>query len=64
MSVQPRLLWPKDAWVYLGVNRNFFNQHVRPSLTDVRFGKQSVAFDRNELDAWADNAVKTAKQGG
>jgi hypothetical protein len=34
------------------MNRNLFNADVRPFLTEVRIGRQGVAFDRLELDAW------------
>jgi len=56
-NVQPRILRMKDAPGYLGMNKNYFNEEVRPSLTELRFGTQGIAFDRNELDAWADDLV-------
>lgn len=37
------------------MDRNRFNREVRPHLTEVRIGVQGVAFDRLELDAWADD---------
>ena len=48
----PRVLRLRDAPRYLGMNRNLFNSHVRPFLSEVRIGRQGVAFDRLELDAW------------
>jgi hypothetical protein len=33
---------------------NRFNAEVRPDVTEVRIGVQGIAFDRLELDAWAD----------
>ncbi len=54
-SILPRLIRLKDAPAYLGVNINFFNQKVRPYVTEVRLGKQMVAFDRVDLDAWAEH---------
>jgi hypothetical protein len=48
----PRVLRLRDAPRYLGMNRNLFNSEVRPYLTEVRIGRQGVAFDRLELDAW------------
>ncbi|TDJ69443.1 MAG: hypothetical protein E2O38_13500 [Proteobacteria bacterium] len=50
--VMPRVLRLRDAPRYLGMNRNFFNAEVRPFLTESRIGRQGVAFDRLELDAW------------
>jgi len=50
--IMPRVLRLRDAPRYLGMNRNLFNSDVRPFLTEVRIGRQGVAFDRLELDAW------------
>src|SRR5262249_31853006 len=36
------------------MDRNRFNAEVRPSLTEIPIGTQGIAFDRLELDAWAD----------
>jgi len=36
------------------MDRNYFNTAVRPNLTEVPIGKQGVAFDRLELDVWAE----------
>ncbi len=36
------------------MDRNRFNLEVRPYVTEVRIGTQGIAFDRLELDAWAD----------
>ena len=49
---QPRVIRFKDAPAYLGMDRNRFNAEVRPFITAVPIGKQGVAFDRLELDAW------------
>jgi predicted DNA-binding transcriptional regulator AlpA len=54
MPIQPRLIRLRDAPAYLGMNRNHFNKAVRPALTEIRIGKQGVAFDRLELDAWVE----------
>ncbi len=48
----PRVLRLRDAPRYLGMNRNLFNSDVRPFLLEIRIGRQGVAFDRLELDAW------------
>jgi hypothetical protein len=50
----PRLLRFRDAPRYLGMDRNRFNAEVRPYLTNIPIGRQGIAFDRLELDAWAD----------
>lgn len=36
------------------MNRNDFNKLVKPVLTAVPRGKQGRAYDRLDLDAWAD----------
>ena len=50
----PRLLRLRDAPGYLGMDRNRFNSKVRPFLVEIPIGSQGIAFDRLELDAWAD----------
>lgn len=45
----------KDAPAYLGMDRNRFNAEVRPYVTEIRPGKQGIAFDRLDLDAWWDD---------
>ena len=57
VSILPRLLRLRDVPAYLGMDRNRFNQEVRPYLTAVPIGRQGVAFDRLELDAWVDDYV-------
>lgn len=51
-SIQPRVLRLWDAPLYLGMDRHRFNSEVRPYVKAVRIGKQGVAFDRLDLDAW------------
>ena len=53
----PRLIRLRDAPLYLGMDRHRFNADVRPLITEVPIGKQGIAFDRLELDAWADEYV-------
>jgi predicted DNA-binding transcriptional regulator AlpA len=48
----PRLIRFKDAPKYLAMDRHCFNREVRPYLAEIRFGKQSVAFDKTDLDDW------------
>ncbi len=52
--VLPRYLRLRDAPNYLGMCRAEFNTTVRPYLTHITIGRQGIAFDRFELDAWAD----------
>jgi len=53
--VLPRLLRFRDAPLYLGMDRNRFNADVRPYITNIPIGRQGIAFDRLELDAWVDD---------
>ena len=55
MDILPRFIRHRDAPAYLGVDRNKFDAEIRPYLTAIPLGKRSLAFDRLELDAWADN---------
>ena len=57
LPILPRLLRFRDAPSYLGMDRNRFNQEVRPHLVEVPIGRQGIAFDRLELDAWVDQYV-------
>lgn len=50
----PRFVRLRDAPDYLGMDRNRFNQSVRPNLVVIPIGKQGIAFDRLDLDDWAD----------
>jgi len=54
----PRLIRLRDAPTYLGMDRNRFNREVRPRLTEIRIGIQGIAFDRIDLDAWADDYIR------
>jgi hypothetical protein len=36
------------------MNKNAFNKFVRPQVRVIRIGERGVAFDRLELDAWAE----------
>ncbi len=51
----PRFIRLRDAPLYLGMDRNRFNVEVRPYVTEIPIGEQGVAFDRLDLDAWADD---------
>ena len=51
----PRFIRFRDAPGYLGMDRNRFNAEVRPVLTEIPIGQQGIAFDRLELEAWAED---------
>ncbi len=53
-GTQSRLIRVRDAPQYLGMDKNRFNAEVRPNLTEMPIGKQGRAFDRLDLDSWAD----------
>jgi len=57
LPIIPRLIRFRDAPRYLGMDRNRFNAVVRPYLTEIRIGKQGIAFDRLEPDAWAGQII-------
>lgn len=56
--MQPRLIRLRDAPKYLGMDRNRFNNEVRPFLITLKIGQQGIAFDRLDLDQWADDFKK------
>jgi len=56
-KIAPRLLRMRDAPAYLGMDKNRFNSEVRPFLTEIPLGKQAIAFDRLEIDAWVDHYI-------
>ncbi len=51
----PRFIRFRLAPSYLGMDRNRFNAEVRPYLLEIPIGSQGIAFDRLDLDAWADD---------
>ncbi|MGV8865219.1 MAG: hypothetical protein ACOH2T_29285 [Pseudomonas sp.] len=53
----PRFIRFKHAYGYLGMCRDEFNRSVRPNVREFPIGAQGVAFDRIELDEWADAYV-------
>ena len=50
----PRFIRFRDAPFYLGMDKDRFNAQVRPYLIEIPIGKQGIAFDQLDLDAWAD----------
>ena len=53
--ILPRLIRLKDAPYYLGMDRNRFNKEVRGEIIEMPIGKQGIAFDRLDLDAWIEH---------
>ncbi len=51
-NIDPRCIRQRDAANYLGTNVNWFNEHVRPHLTEIPIGTQGIGYDRLDLDAW------------
>ena len=51
---EPRFIRLRDAPGYLGMDKNRFNREVRPKLLAIPIGTQGIAFDRLDLDTWAD----------
>ena len=54
----PRLIRLRDAPTYPGMDKNRFNRKVRSNLAQIPIGKQGIAFDRLEIDAWLEDYVK------
>ena len=54
-AILPRFIRLRDAPLYLGIDRNRFNREVRPYIEEIPIGRQGIAFDRLDLDAWADD---------
>lgn len=52
LGILPRAIRYRDAPRYLGMDRGRFDSEVRPYLLEIPIGKQGIAFDRVELDAW------------
>lgn len=55
LPMLPRFIRANQAPAYLGMNRNLFRTLVAPSLTTIPIAKQGKAYDRLDLDRWADN---------
>ncbi len=54
-DINPRFIRVKDIPRYLGINIHYFNRHIRPDLPYIQYGKQSICFDRLDLDQWMIN---------
>ena len=57
VAIQPRVIRLRDAPDYLGMDKNRFNDEVRPNLTEFNVGIQGIGFDRLELDAWIEEYI-------
>lgn len=60
LSYPPRVIRAGAAPAYLGMCRDEFNKTVRPYVREFRIGRQGIGFDREELDAWADDYIERA----
>jgi hypothetical protein len=58
MEIMPRFIRLRDAPAYLGMDKNRFNEAVRPHFVAIPIGNHGVAFDRIDLDNWADEYKK------
>jgi hypothetical protein len=56
--MQPRVIRLRDAPAYLGMDKNRFNDEVRPQIPEVPIGGHGVGFDRLDLDWWFDEYKK------
>jgi hypothetical protein len=56
-ALLPRCIRLRDVPFYLGMDRNRFNAEVRQFLTCIPIGRQGIAFDRLELDAWVEDYI-------
>ncbi|MCL2830338.1 MAG: hypothetical protein FWD77_06320 [Betaproteobacteria bacterium] len=54
MKFSARRIRLADAPAYLAMSRTVFDRDVRPSLTEIPVGARGIAFDRLDLDAWAE----------
>lgn len=59
-SCPPRVIKAGATPAYLGMGRDEFNKTVRPYALEFRIGRQDIGFDREELEAWADDYIKRA----
>lgn len=54
MMILPRFIRYRDAPGYLGVDRGRFNTEIRPYLIEIPIGDRGIAFDRLDLEEFAD----------
>ena len=58
LETAPRFIRAMHAPAYLGMCREELKNTVRPHVREFPIGKQGVAFDRHELDQWADAYIE------
>lgn len=61
---EQRFIRMKEAPHYLSMNKNFFNENIRPSLIEIPIGTQGIAFDRLDLERAADDYKKRVGRPG
>jgi hypothetical protein len=54
-NITPRFIRLRDAPQFFGMDKNRFNAEIRPFLREIRIGRQGRAFDRLEMEAFADD---------
>ncbi len=54
MNIQPRFIRKRDAPAYLGMSEKVFVADVEPHIVAIPIGNQGVAYDRFDLDEFAD----------
>ena len=52
LCLAPGIVRARDAAFYLGMNRNYFRDHVKPYLSTIPIGAHGKGFDRLDLDRW------------
>ncbi|MCF7536211.1 hypothetical protein L4G46_03245 [Pseudomonas sp. P2652] len=57
-AIPPRFIRARDVCGYLGMCRAEFDRTVRPHVREFPIGKQGIAFDRHEIDEWADAYIQ------
>lgn len=62
VEILPRLIRMRDAPKYLAMDRSVFNAEVRPFVVELRIGRQGIAFDRLQLDAWVEGRVSAGQE--
>ena len=60
-KIQPRFYSQKEVPKFFGKSRGFFDKHIRPYLTEIRWGdaaQSGVSYDVLEMNALADKIVE------
>jgi len=62
-SQLPRLsISPGEAAEMLGVNRDFFDEHIKPELRIVRRGSKTILIPVAELERWLEKNATRFRQ--